>query len=246
MINSKQKCFAGLFCWFENAQSSAGFSAASLFFSRRRGWLTRLQSAAETAAIGTGLKNRLEGVSRQKKQSKFPSVRTSRLVIQLGFLFWWDSSFVILKIQVNKSLFAKFTNPSFITCLTCYILTTSFAKTYPGEWDCDAHLLTFEDIVFSDSITASLTTSLESAQSPAEWRVCRLISTSGSMFRRKSKSATSDDVQDQARSARRGRCYSDDDNYFGTLKLTDSARSESPTLRETKAQRWVCLWSSES
>ncbi len=166
--------------------------------------------AAETAAIGTGLKNRLEGVSRQKK-SKFPSFRNSRLVIQLGFLFWWDSSFVNLEIQVNKSLFAKFTNPSFITCLTCYILTTSFAKT------CNAHLLTFEDFVFSDSITASLTTSLESAQSPAEWRVRRLISTSGSMFLRKSKSATSDDVQDQARSARRGRCYSGDDNFFGAL-----------------------------
>jgi hypothetical protein len=60
--------------------------------------------------------------------SKFPSARTNRLVIQLGFLVWRDSSFVNLEIQVNERCFAKFINPSFITCLNCSALTTTFAK----------------------------------------------------------------------------------------------------------------------
>lgn len=57
------------------------------------------------------------------------------------------------------------------------------------------------------------------------------------MFRRKSKTAASDVVQDQAQSGRRGRSYSDDDDYFGVPHLTDSARSERPTLREATRHR---------
>ena len=58
--------------------------------------------------------------------SKFPSARINRLVIQLRFLSQWDSPFVTISIEVDERFLSKFSNPSFITCLTRLVLTTSF------------------------------------------------------------------------------------------------------------------------